>query len=174
MKHGLYWPILERFRSYVESLPDGAVAAAAGADTSRSDLFFPLASNSTFQEGPSDFGVSAEAGTPVKTLGEVRFGGHGGLLLVPFKDIWVTLVNDRVRVSISYPWQFDGEDPRLDLATGTLTWQRSSTSLEMTGHDLRLTDGGSEMFNGVYPAGESLADLRLHLPHNMIAPEGIY
>jgi hypothetical protein len=37
----------------------------------------------------------------------------------------------------------------------------------MAGHDLRLTEDGAEMFNGVYPAGETLADLRLLLPHKV-------
>ncbi|WBL19217.1 HtaA domain-containing protein [Citricoccus sp. NR2] len=173
MKHGLYWPVLERFRSYVESLPDGAVAADARAEVRPTELFFPLADSATLRVGGADSVDATEVGMTVTTLGEVRFGGHGGLLLVPLKDVWVTWTEDRLKVSISYPWHFDGEDPRMDLATGSLTWRRSPTGSEMAGRDLRLTEDGSEMFNGVYPEGEALADLWILLPEDsFLVPNG--
>lgn len=90
--------------------------------------------------------------------GSVDFRAYRGILALRVAEPQFKLIDDLIHLSV-----VDDAAPagsRLDLATATL----ESSRVGQTTLDLRLTDRGSELFLGKYPAGAPLAPVTIILP----------
>jgi hypothetical protein len=150
---GLYWPIKLRFRAYVEHLDDGVSAAGRGA----TDL------GRTYRFSVGDIDVSEPSYLRAAFVGEVRFRGHHGMLLVSVRDPAIEVRDDKLSVTIAYPWLAEGPVDRLEIARADACGHlRTDRGVEITA--ARLTDDGSELFGGTYRTGEPLDDMTIVLP----------
>ena len=147
----LRWPIKSSFRNYVERIPDGAVAAHNGAAVLDETFRFEVANDI----------VSADESGPdaVIASGEVRFGGYGGILVVPFRDPAIRRSDSgHFELSIEYPWSASQPQPRLVIAT--VVWGRAQSPVgkntRWDSSDVSLTDEGAELFNNTYASGDQL------------------
>ena len=155
MSAQLVWPIKSSFRRYIQGLADGAVAAQDGAVIEPETFCFPIASQ-------IDFGC--ELPQSVAASGEVRFGGHYGMLVVPFRNPGLLLTEGGGhQLSIEYPWASPTPEPRLVIATVMWEgWTSSSTGMrELKSRKVELTADGAELFNGTYAPGDELDPLKL-------------
>lgn len=142
----LSWPIKSAFRRYVESLPDGAVEADAGA-VIRSDTFdFPLVRP---LDGHRPLPASLAAG------GEIAFTGHGGYLMMPFRDPALRQTHGGHLLSIANPSALDDSLPRLEIAhVSWCPWEAiDATRSRIVAASVTLTSDGSDFFNRAYPPG---------------------
>jgi hypothetical protein len=149
---GLYWTVKKSFRAYVERLPDGAAVAAYGAVDCGEIFRFP----------PEIVPVPTAGTDPPqrKFAGEVRFGGHHGMLLVPIKHPAIESVGTVLAVTIEYPWLAPSAMPRVEIARGEAT-PIDETSDSWRVINLRLTEDGSDLFGGTYKPGEKLDDMEI-------------
>lgn len=149
----LQWPIKSSFRAYVERLSDGAVAARDGALVLDDTTHFTIADVAQTQLLYS---------ATFRAEGEVRFGGHGGMLVVPFREPTVERDEDgRHVLSIDYPWASTTPEPKLGIAV--VQWsawcQRDDGSLILESTSVALTAEGAELFNDMYEQGSELDQL---------------
>jgi hypothetical protein len=158
---GLIWGIKRSFIDYIGSLPDGSVSAADGASVLHSGLFCFAPDDAA---GPRDAeaGYSAAPGTGVlRFRGDVRLGGHHGMLLVRLLDPWVT---------------FTGGTGVLSISTGgsshdrtTVAFLRAAAPREFEGFllwehvEVVISPEGSELFDGQYAAGQPMDPLTIHV-----------
>ncbi len=143
---GLMWPVKASFRAYVLALPDGAAEAAYGAIAESEGFWFPAS------HGP-------ESATQHFFDGEVRFGGHHGLLLVAIARPGVEIRDDTTAaITIDYPWFAAEPMPRARIASGIVT---SKEGVVLAVREVRLTETGADLFGGVYSEGDLLDDLTL-------------
>lgn len=148
MRSELRWPILGRFRSYVEGLPDGVTEADVGSDGE--DFLFPP------EPG------RPETANTLRFRGSVRFSGHGGLLRVDISRPAVFVSNGDGALTIEDPWEV-GSGARMLFAEGAATNEMLGRSRIITLRDLRLTDEACDLFNGAYspgaPVGRAIATM---------------
>jgi hypothetical protein len=151
------WPIKATFRSYVERLSDGAVAARDGATVEQDSTSFMV---------PEPSHEELFSSATFHTEGEVRFGGHGGLLVVPFRAPGVHVdAEGRHVLSIEYPWASTTPEPRLEIAV--VEWgdwlEEDDGSKELRSTSVALTADGAELFNDMYPQGSELDPLTVRV-----------
>lgn len=143
----LRWPVRASFLRYVAGLPDGRASVSDGAGLTADD--------------PQLVVYPADAGTTTSELlafaGDLRLGGHGGLLFVRLAAPRIALgaEGERAVLTVDDPLTEDGSGPRLELTTLTM----SATHDGWTGTDVRLTADGVGLFNHVYQAGCAFDDL---------------
>jgi hypothetical protein len=129
------WGVKESFRAYIDGLPDGEVAVTNGASHELDGRFtWPL--------------VAADGGV-FRAAGEVRLGGHGGMLAVSLSELRVTVEGDTAVIAVG------GEPVRI--ARGTVTTNTDRGLLIET----TVTTMGSELLGGVYPVGTALDHLEI-------------
>lgn len=156
----LQWRIDASFDNYVRNQTgDGTVTVSAGA--SRDDdgyYYFPRMDTSAGSEN-------------LRFGGSVEFRAYMGVLSLRIADPSFRVSQDMVRMYI-----VDDAAPagtRFELATATLEpGQVGPARL-----DLRLTERGSELFFGKYPAGSPLAPATVLLPAHAISmsvTEGVH
>jgi hypothetical protein len=154
---GLTWGIKRSFIDYIASLPDGSVSAAAGATVLGSGLFC-FAPDQGTDALEAAAGYDAVRGTGVlRFRGDVRLAGHHGMLLVRLLDPWITFTGGNGVLSISAG---GGSQDRITVAfaraaapretAGCLVWERV---------EVVISPEGSELFDGQYPAGQSMDPL---------------
>lgn len=163
---GLRWPIKTSFRQYVLALPDGAAEAGRGASADDAAFWFPTLE-------PLDERASAEPfespapGEPREIIfdGEVRFGGHHGLLFVAIARPGLLITPDgTTTITIDYPWLSSEPEPRLAIGAGSIAKQSGTPTNHWTIVDIQLTDRGAELFGGVYHKGDPLDDMQIDWP----------
>lgn len=151
---GLHWGIKSSFLDYVIRLPDGQGSVSAGAAPSELAVF-------VYEPDGPEFDVVEGTVRTLKFRGDVRLSGHAGMLFVRIADPWITLMGDRVELSVVDPASMSSTS-RIVLATleleasglpGTLHAERVALAAEATVH-----------FNDVYSAGELLDPLTVVLP----------
>lgn len=145
---GLYWSINTRFLSYIGRMPDGRCSATDGADLLEGRAF-------RFAPDPAGPKLDETGSGQLRFRGEVRFAGHHGFLFVRVADPWLFVSKGEATLSIAPQ---PGESDRLELVR--LTLRRSPHREDgaqlphLAGTDVRLTAGGSELFNEAYAPGE--------------------
>lgn len=148
---GLRWGVKTSFVRYVAALPDGRVSVGRGATPLAGDIaLFP-------PREPAPEPQESEA-----FEGEVRFSGHGGLLLVQVAHPSVVIDGASAIVTVADTTE-DGTATRLPIARCTLSVPQHSAGLTVRhGTDVRLLASGVAMFNHVYTEGELFDDLTIY------------
>jgi hypothetical protein len=158
---GLRWGIKNSFVDYVRGLRDGKGWTGDGATPTGSHeiLFAPKAA----EWGPP--GGIAERSWFFR--GDVRFSGHAGMLFVQVTSPVLTMfesLDGTAQLTVATPPTSDGPD-RLPLVTLHLAREPAPKGVEVwSGTNVRLTEAGAALFNGVYPAGEPFQPLTMRLP----------
>ena len=144
---GLRWAVKRSFLHYLSRMPDGRISATDGA--------VPVGDEIVWEPAPAE--MSSPARCPrgvVAFAGDLRFGGHGGILFVRLADPWITLRDDAGELSVVDTFG-PTPDARLSLVTFEVARREDTRRFAVLSADeVRLTDAGSEVFNKVYPAGE--------------------
>jgi hypothetical protein len=148
---GLYWSIKESFVSYIATLPDGTYSLSEDVEVDDRGVFrFPLA-----EAG------AAGGGWSLSFTGDVRFGGHVGMLFVAISHPTVTFTPVGGSLTID------------DLASPKPGARLTIARLPAVGPSLHagillwppltplLTEEGAELFGGAYAAGSTLDQLRI-------------
>ncbi|WP_168709330.1 HtaA domain-containing protein [Arthrobacter sp. PAMC25564] len=156
----LQWRVDASFDNYVRNQTgDGTVTVSAGASRDHDGYYyFPRIDTSSGSEN-LHFG------------GAVEFRAYMGVLSLRIADPSFHISQDMVRMYI-----MDDAAPagtRLELATATLEPGQVGPAVL----DLRLTERGSELFFGKYPAGTTLAPATVLLPGpaiSMASTEGAH
>lgn len=169
---GLTWGIKRSFIDYIGSLPDGSVSAADGAEVLESGLFCFAPDDAADTRGAEDPAYSAAlAAGSLRFRGDVRLGGHHGMLLVRLLDPWIT---------------FTGSTGVLSISTGggsgrdriTVAFVRAAEPRELEGSlvwehvEVVVSPEGSELFDGQYAAGQPLDPLIIRVPGSAAGQAG--
>lgn len=143
----LQWRIEPAFDSYVRTQTgDGTVTLSAGA-TRDGQGYYHFPRTDTCQD-PAN----------LRFGGSVEFRAYMGVLSLRIAEPSLHVSGDRVHLYI-----VDDAAPagtRLELATATIAPGHTGRVLL----DFRLTERGSELFFGKYPAGAPLASITIFLP----------
>ncbi|MCU1483004.1 MAG: hypothetical protein JWQ19_3790 [Subtercola sp.] len=138
---GLRWGIKQSFLDYLSGLPDGQAALGDNVTAvGDNELLFDPAEATASLDGI------------VKFTGEVRFGGHRGLLFVRVAEPWLHIDGGCGRLTVLDPTLTD-ETSRIPLVT-FLVDPGEAISGSFAGTHVRLTEEGVEIFNNVYSVGE--------------------
>ena len=143
----LRWRINASFDDYVRNQTgDGEVILSDGARRDEDGNYVFPAHAARSEDGLITF------------AGSVEFRAYRGILALRVAEPQFKRVDDVVFLSV-----VDDAAPagsRLDLATATI----ESSHVGQASLDLRLTERGSDLFLGKYPAGASLAPVTITLP----------
>lgn len=152
--NALDWTLKRSFVEYIARMPDGRMSVTDGAEVDGTSFRFRVTS----------FERSAKGGIAA-FRGDVRFAGHGNLLFVGIADPIVAFSGDEAVVSIQLPASVRGPAERIDLAKGMIrAVEYVGTAERRTIGSPLLTEDGSELFAGVYSAGDPLDDVYFSTP----------
>lgn len=141
----LEWGLKTSFVSYISSLADGRIEAANGVWQAGNALAFP---------------VSPAAGVPENEIwfnGRVSFSGHGGMMKLDLFE--PRIVNHDENISLT----IDEAGERVAIAELTETSVSNAFGLVKTRFSAVLTEAGSKLFNGQYPAGQQMEEVEVVL-----------
>jgi hypothetical protein len=159
LAHGLRWAIKRSFVQYVRGMPDGRGWVGNGAlPIGTDEMFFSLDRDNSAPVG------AGPASQVWAFAGDVRFTGHFGLLFVRIARPWLHVDGQTATMTVDDP-HGDPAAPRVPLVTARLDTLevRDGTTVCM-GVQVRLAEAAVEVFNEVYPAGESFEDFVVQLP----------
>lgn len=151
---GLTWGIKRSFIAYIRDLPDGTVSAADGAVVVDSGLF-------CFAPDEPDYDAALGTGV-LRFHGDVRLGGHHGMLFVRLLDPWIAFTGGRGVLSIST----GGSTGQDRVAVGFL---HASTPREVEGClvwedvEVVISPEGAELFDGQYAAQQPMDPLSIRV-----------
>lgn len=158
----LRWGIKRSFINYLSRLPDGSVLADSGAS---------IVSGSYFQFEPAGGASVTDAGMPTdvrirKFRGQVRLGGHHGMLSLLVADPWLEYRAEGAVLTVSDHQVSPGSGGRLELlGLSVPDWPRPgahhTAGTEWTELPAKLSRDAVELFNGQYLAGEEMDPLFL-------------
>ncbi|WP_369131020.1 HtaA domain-containing protein [Modestobacter roseus] len=155
----LRWGVKASFLRYLARMPDGRCSVTDGADVA-ADRTFSFSPDGTWHLDPS-------VGAAVHRFrGDVRFSGHHGLLFVRIADPVLEVRGPGGVLSICGAPVDAGPPRRLPLLTFDLAPPLHPDDPGVCGLGVRarLTSAGAEVFDLVYPEGESLDDLAFPPP----------
>ena len=142
----LEWGLKASFVGYISSLADGRIEASNGVWQIGNALAFPLAQ---------------DADTPdneVRFHGRVSFSGHGGMMKLDLVEPRVeNHEDDSISLTIAA-----GEE-RIAIAQLVELSTSRAFGLAKTRFDAVLTEEGSKLFNGQYPAGQKMEQVEIVL-----------
>ncbi|MGP9529135.1 HtaA domain-containing protein [Glutamicibacter sp. AOP5-A2-18] len=141
----LEWGLKASFVGYISSLADGRIEASNGVWQAGNSLVFPA---SLSEEAPDNEGWFN---------GQVSFSGHGGMMKLDLIEPRVENQDDAIKLTI------DTATERVAIAELTETSVSRAFGLVKTRFSAVLTEDGSKLFNGQYPAGQALEDLEVVL-----------
>lgn len=145
------------FLDYVARLPDGRVSTTDGV-THTPDGEFLWAAADRHEDVPE------AADRSLGFVGDLRYGGHGGLLFVRLADPCVTLRGGVGTVSVADTFD-ETHQMLVPLVTFDVTrWDQQPGVEIMRADTVRLTARGATMFNMVYPAGELFEPITMTWP----------
>jgi hypothetical protein len=152
---GLRWPIKYSFQEYIGRMPDGRRSVTDGATLASPDEML-------YELDPGRTSVTSVGELMLAFRGDVRFGGHFGLLFVRIADPWVTLRGGRAVMTVGHPYEAES---RLRLVTFDASPQEAPPGLlGWSGTNVQLTEEGTELFNDVYEVGEPFEPLTIRVP----------
>jgi hypothetical protein len=154
------WAVKSTFLQYLARTPGTQVSVGGGVVyTERGEFRFPCSEQ--IRLGDADV---------LRFSGDVRFTSHGGLLDV-------VLAQPAIELSVTTPSMTTGaltfadatgaSGPAGRITLAELEWADSGA--EQTGRpgcftlSARLTEPGTELFDGIYPPGERLAPVHVHV-----------
>ena len=155
---GLRWGVKRSFVEYIARMPDGRMSVLEGASLSElNELVWRPDLSGDASEGSADERTYA-------FKGDVRYGGHGGLLFVQLADPLVTVRGDVGEMTVLDSLS-KVEGARLHLVTFIVDGSINADGVDLlTASDVRLTEQGAEVFNAVYAAGEQFEPLTITWP----------
>ncbi|WP_172653074.1 HtaA domain-containing protein [Rhodococcus opacus] len=142
---GLTWGIKRSFIRYIATLPDGRHAMSEGAYLGETSYF-------TFPPVPSP-----DAPQVVRFGGDVRLGGHGGMLDILIAEPWVEMTESGPILSVVDPTGWPDRSRRIPLAE--LHLREAEHGLTARRYAATLTGAGSVIFDDHYPPGTELDTL---------------
>ncbi|WP_313811018.1 HtaA domain-containing protein [Glutamicibacter sp.] len=141
----LEWGLKSSFVGYISSLPDGRIEAANGVWQAGTALAFPVHPAAEVPENEIWFN------------GRVSFSGHGGMMKLDLIEPRIENNDDKILLTIS------AGDDRVGIAELTETSVSNAMGLVKTRFSAVLTEAGSKMFNGQYPAGQQMEQVTVVL-----------
>ncbi|MET7770857.1 HtaA domain-containing protein [Nocardia sp. NPDC005366] len=149
---GLDWGIKLSFVQYIAKLPDGQASASSGVRPTETNGLF-------FEADPDTPPTPAGADAVYAFRGDVRFGGHFGMLYVRIADPWIVRRGNQAELTVLDPHE-PKKAPRKRLVTFALSQPRSEGDIQIwDGTDVILTAEACSVFNDVYAAGERFESL---------------
>lgn len=140
----LEWGVKASFVGYISSLPDGRIEAANGVYQVGNSLAFP---------------VHPATDTPENELwfnGRASFSGHGGMMKLDLIEPRIENHDEKIFLTI-------GKEERVAIAELVETSVANAMGLVKTRFSATLTEEGSKLFNGQYPAGQQLEEVTVVL-----------
>jgi hypothetical protein len=154
---GLTWGLKRSFIRYISTLPDGTHTETAGATLEPPSLF-------RFSPTGSDLDPTTGLGT-MRFRGEVRLGGHRGMLGVLIADPWVKMTAGGAVLSVVDARHWPDRSRRLALATlASVRPAETPDGLVWGPVPAHLTAEGAHVFGGQYAAGEEMDTVVAYLP----------
>lgn len=141
----LEWGLKSSFVSYISSLADGRIEASNGVWQAGNSLVFPASSATEVPDNEVWFN------------GRVSFSGHGGMMKLDLIEPRVENHDETISLTIAMA------DGRVAIAELTETVVSRAFGLVKTRFSAVLTEAGSKLFNGQYPAGQQLEDIEIVL-----------
>lgn len=155
---GLRWAVKESFTTYLARMPDGRMSLSEGATLAdNQEVVWEPDPKTTFAAGP-------DADRTMAFRGDVRYGGHGGLLFVQVANPVVTLRGAAGDLTVVDTFS-EVEGARITLVTFTVAKLIEAPGFEMVvSSDVRLTERGTHLFNDVYQTDEQFEQLSIVWP----------
>ncbi|WP_159612176.1 HtaA domain-containing protein [Glutamicibacter sp. JC586] len=141
----LEWGLKASFVGYISSLPDGRIEASNGVWQVGNSLVFPASPATDVPDNEVWFN------------GQVSFSGHGGMMKLDLIEPRVENQDEAIKLTIGTATE------RIAIAELTETAVSRAFGMVKTRFSAVLTDEGSKLFNGQYPAGQGLEDLEIVL-----------
>lgn len=141
----LEWGLKSSFVGYISSLPDGRIEASNGVWQVGNSLAFPASPATDVPENEVWFN------------GRVSFSGHGGMMKLDLVEPRVENHEESITLTIV------ADGGRVAIAELTETSVSRAFGLTKTRFGAVLTEAGSAMFNGQYPAGQQLEEVQVVL-----------
>ena len=153
---GLTWGLKRSFIRYISSLRDGQHAELEGAS---------LVPPSSFRFSTDSTELDDDGTGTIRFRGQVRLGGHGGMLFVMIADPWVEIGRDAALLTVVDVEHWPDTSRRMPLATLELPdATRTEAGLLWSSVEVRLTREGTEVFNDQYAVGEEMDPLTMLIP----------
>ncbi|WP_439030567.1 HtaA domain-containing protein [Gordonia terrae] len=155
--HGLLWGIKHSFVDYIARMPDGQSSISGGARPTESGAIY-------FEVDTAVTPPTPDGATVFPFRGDVRFGGHFGMLFVRIADPWITRRGAQAELSIR---DLDEPEtgPRRTLVTFDLADPRHEGDVEIfEASEVRLAPTACDLFNDVYPPRELFEPLAFAVP----------
>lgn len=147
---GMVWGIKKSFLNYLSRTPDSLSSVTDGADLTHDGTY-----QYRFASAPGD-------SSTFRFEGSVRFTAHAGALRIGFTNPEISLTPEGASLSIVDHFS-SAEDGRIEFAQGTLAKTDEPVSNHITITQLRLTEGGAELFQHIYETGEAFEDIIINL-----------
>ncbi|WP_347037854.1 HtaA domain-containing protein [Glutamicibacter halophytocola] len=141
----LEWGLKASFVGYISSLADGRIEASNGVWQAGNSLVFPASPATDIPDNEVWFN------------GHVSFSGHGGMMKLDLIEPRVENQDEAITLTIGTA------NGRVAIAELTETAVSRAFGLVKTRFSAVLTEDGSKLFNGQYPAGQQLEDLEIVL-----------
>ncbi|MDR4531957.1 HtaA domain-containing protein [Glutamicibacter sp. PS] len=145
LKPHLLWGVKSSFVGYISSLPDGRIEAHDGVWQQGRALAFPQDYVTEVPEGEYWF------------RGKLSFAGHGGMMKLDIAKPRIVHGPAGLQLSI------DTDDARVAIADLQQTDSGEAFGMKRIGYTVTLTDAGSALFNGQYPAGSEMDPINITL-----------
>jgi hypothetical protein len=156
---GLRWGIKGSFVEYVRRMPDGKGWVGDGAVPISEHEILYAPERAGWRPTTEGDGERFWA-----FRGDVRFSGHAGMLFVRVAAPVLTVRGVAAELTVAAPSDADRAE-RIPLVTLHLEQQPAPEGVELwQGTEVRLTKAGTELFDDVYPSGESFEPLTVTMP----------
>ncbi|MGO3527165.1 HtaA domain-containing protein [Glutamicibacter arilaitensis] len=141
----LEWGLKSSFVGYISSLADGRIEASNGVWQVGNALAFPVSPAVEVPENEIWFN------------GRVSFSGHGGMMKLNLIEPRIVNHDETITLTI------DEAGERIAIAELTETSVSNAFGLVKTRFAAVLTEAGSKLFNGQYPAGQQMEEVEVVL-----------
>lgn len=141
----LEWGLKSSFVGYISSLADGRIEASGGVWQVGNALAFPVSPATEVPESEVWFN------------GRVSFSGHGGMMKLDLFEPRIENHDAAIKLTI------DQAGERVAIADLVETGVSRAFGLVKTRFSAVLTEEGSKLFNGQYPAGQEMEEVEVVL-----------
>ncbi|MGP7814542.1 HtaA domain-containing protein [Glutamicibacter soli] len=141
----LQWGVKASFVGYIASLADGRIEASNGVWQVGNALAFPVHPAVDVPDNEIWFN------------GRVSFSGHGGMMKLVLNEPRIENQGESIFLTIDTP------EGRTAIAELTETGVSHAMGMTRTRFSAVVTEDGSKMFNGQYPAGQAMEEVEVTL-----------
>lgn len=139
----LCWGIKRSFREYVGAIEDGSVSTAEDAREQDGEIWFP-------HDGSDQ---------PLYFSGSVTLSAYGGMMEVTLADPRITLRDTAWALSVREPGDARPDHARVGVCD--LVFLERADAGRTVAFRAKLAASGVRLFDGVYPAGTPMDDVRV-------------